>query len=99
MKHAICSAMAFGVTSPVLGLFSHSVIIEYLHMLAGVRGDFPLRGLFIPCPLTVYGDVSSLTSLPRGNYLASGLQWFTLGREKEVTRSWLKLYFSCESFV
>jgi hypothetical protein len=68
-------------------------------MLAGVRGVFPLRGLFIPCPLTVDGDVSSLTSLPRGNYLASGLQWFTLGREKEATRSWLKLHFSSESFV
>jgi hypothetical protein len=68
-------------------------------MLAGVRGVFPLRGLFIPCPLTVDGDVSSLTSLPRGNYLASGLQWFTLGREKEATRSWLKLHFSPESFV
>jgi hypothetical protein len=54
-------------------------------MLAGARGVFPLRGLFIPCPLTVDGDVSSLTSLPRGNYLASGLQWFTLGRERELS--------------
>jgi hypothetical protein len=68
-------------------------------VLAGVRGVFPLRGLFIPCPLTVDGDVSSLTSLPWGNYLASGLEWSTLEREKEVTRSWIKLNFSSESFV
>jgi hypothetical protein len=57
-------------------------------MLAGVGGVFPSRGLFIPCPLTVDGDVSSLISLPRGKNLASGLQWFTLGREKGRTRSW-----------